>query len=120
MTSVATTIADGVSIFTPPDRIGEESGNASREPILQTDLVALFVQLAKGVGALTVSSATRIRDPWITFEHTRTTTNGQRFPHHLLISSLDWSAQEAAEIRLRLLPFEDDWNAPGMEIYDAL
>lgn len=120
MTSVATTFADGVSVFTPLDRIGEMSWDASREAILPTDVVALFVQLAKGVGTLAVSSATRIRDPWITFEHTRTTTNGQTFHHHNLISSLGWSAQEAAEIRLRLLPFEDDWNAPGMEIYDAL
>lgn len=119
MTSVATMSADGVSIFTPPGRIGEESWEASLAPIQPTDVVALFVQLAKGGGTLAVSSVTRIRDPWITFEHTRTTTDGQLF-HHLLISSLGWSAQEAAEIRLRLLPFEDDWNAPGMELYDAL
>ena len=120
MTSVTTTLSGGVSTSKPPDRIGEESWDASRESILPTDVVALFVQLAKGVGTLAVSSTTRIRDPWITFEHTRTTTNGQVFRPHLLISSLGWSAQEAAEIRLRLLPFEDDWNAPGMEIYDAL
>ena len=120
MTSVTTTFADGVSVFTPPDCIGEESWDASREPIVPTDVVAHFVQLANGVGALAVSSATRIRDPWITFEHTRTTTNGQTVHHHLLISSPGWSAEEAAEIRLRLLPFEDDWDAPGMEIYDAL
>jgi hypothetical protein len=120
MTSVATTFANGISVFTPPDRIGEELGDASREPILPTDVVALFVQLAKGVGTLAATSATRIRDPWITFEHTRTTTNGQTIPRHLLISSLGWSAQEAAEIRLRLLPFEEDWNAPGMDLYDAL
>jgi hypothetical protein len=120
MTSVATTSVNGVSVFPPPARIGEESCGASREPIEPTDVVALFVHMAKGVGALAVSSVTRIRDPWITFEHTRTTTNGQTVHHHLLISSLGWSDQEAAEIRLRLLPFEDDWNAPGMELYDAL
>jgi len=120
MTSVATTFGAGVNGFALPVRIGEESWEASRAPIQPTDVVALFVQLAKGAGTLVVSSATRIRDPWITSEHTRTTTNGQMSHHQNLISSLGWSVQEAAEIRLRLLPFEDDWNAPGMEIYDAL
>ena len=120
MTNVATTFGEGVSVFTPPNRIGEEPWEALRAPIQPTDVVALFMQLAKGIGTLVVSSATRIPDPWIALEHSRTTANGQTFPRHLLISSLGWSAQEAAQIRLRLLPFEDDWNAPGMEIYDAL
>jgi len=26
----------------------------------------------------------------------------------------------AAELRQRLLTFEEDWNAPGMEVYDKL
>ena len=26
----------------------------------------------------------------------------------------------AAELRHRLLTFEEDWNAPGMEVYDKL
>jgi len=28
--------------------------------------------------------------------------------------------EQAAELRQRLLPFEEDWNAPGMEAYDDL
>lgn len=27
---------------------------------------------------------------------------------------------EAAELRRRLAPFDEDWNAPGMEAYDRL
>lgn len=30
------------------------------------------------------------------------------------------SPEMAAELRGRLLPFADDWNAPGMEAYDEL
>jgi hypothetical protein len=26
----------------------------------------------------------------------------------------------SASVRLSLLPFEQDWNAPGMDLYDAL
>ena len=29
-----------------------------------------------------------------------------------------FSAELAAELRQRLLTFEEDWNAPGMEAYD--
>ena len=30
------------------------------------------------------------------------------------------SPEMAADLRQRLLPFEEDWNAPGMEAYDEL
>lgn len=36
------------------------------------------------------------------------------------IDELGWTTQEAAETRARLASFEDDWNAPGMEIYDEV
>jgi hypothetical protein len=119
MTSAATALADGPNAFTAVGLVAEKAWNPSGEAIMPTDLVALFVQLGRGVGALGASSATRIRDPWITFEHSRT-TNGQTQQDHLLISDLGWSLQEAAEVRLRLLPFEEDWNAPEMDAYDAL
>ena len=119
MTDAATVLADGFSGITAPGAISEELRGTSREPIPPTDVVALFVGLSKGIGTLALSSATRIRDPWVMVEHTRTTTNGQTFQHHL-ISNLASSAEEAAEIRLRLLPFEDDWTAPGMDVYDTL
>lgn len=31
-----------------------------------------------------------------------------------------WTEREAAETRARLKSFEADWEAPGMEAYDAL
>jgi hypothetical protein len=30
------------------------------------------------------------------------------------------SMEQAADMRSRVLSFEDDWNAPGMEVYDEL
>lgn len=31
-----------------------------------------------------------------------------------------WTTGQAAETRSRLKSFEEDWNTPGMEAYDAL
>jgi hypothetical protein len=42
----------------------------------------------------------------------------QYFP--LLVADLGWTPLEALEIRSSLATFEEDWNAPGMEIYDEL
>lgn len=36
------------------------------------------------------------------------------------IDQLGWSAIETLETHLRLRSFAEDWNAPGMEAYDAL
>jgi hypothetical protein len=36
------------------------------------------------------------------------------------IRNLRWTTAEALETYLRLKIFEEDWNAPGMEGYDAL
>ncbi len=38
----------------------------------------------------------------------------------LLIKDLGWSSTQAIAARSRLQSFEDDWNAPGMELYDDL
>lgn len=38
----------------------------------------------------------------------------------LLISDLGWSEAEAQETYYRLLAFQEDWEAPGMEAYDEL
>lgn len=38
----------------------------------------------------------------------------------LLISNLGWAQEEAADIYHRLQSFAEDWDAPGMELYDAL
>lgn len=36
------------------------------------------------------------------------------------LSQLGWSKEETQQIRSQLLCFEQDWNAPGMDAYDAL
>jgi hypothetical protein len=38
----------------------------------------------------------------------------------LLVSDLDWSAEEAQETRSCLAALEEDWDAPGLEAYDHL
>ncbi len=38
----------------------------------------------------------------------------------LLIEDLGWSKMEASETRNQLASFEEDWDAPGMELYDEL
>ena len=38
----------------------------------------------------------------------------------LLISNLGWTQEEAADTYHRLRSFAEDWDAPGMERYDAL
>jgi hypothetical protein len=34
------------------------------------------------------------------------------------VADLGWSREEAVLTRARLLAFEEDWNAPGMDAYD--
>lgn len=41
-------------------------------------------------------------------------------PRPLLIRDLGWTEAEAAAIRAQLATFEEDWDAPGMDAYDAL
>ena len=35
------------------------------------------------------------------------------------IEELGWTKEQAAETRSKLMSFDQDWNAPGMEAYDA-
>ena len=37
----------------------------------------------------------------------------------LYVADLGWSREEAWVTRARLSSFEEDWDAPGMDIYDA-
>jgi hypothetical protein len=88
---------------------------------LQTNWIDLLIRQG-GVfgGNCTISSMTSISDPWSETDQSRTATLQLRHHPPLLIRDLGWSRQEAAEVRLRLALFEDDWNAPGMDAYDAL
>lgn len=40
--------------------------------------------------------------------------------HKPSIRLLGWTKEDAFEARARLISFEDDWNAPGMEAYDEI
>jgi hypothetical protein len=37
-----------------------------------------------------------------------------------LLKDIGIGPEEAAEIRISMLSFEEAWNAPGMEVYDDL
>ncbi len=87
---------------------------------LSTGWISLFVDQRVATGAWTDSSMTSIPDPWSESDRNRTATRRLERRHPLLVRDLGWSRREAAEIRRRLLPFEEDWNAPGMDAYDAL
>ena len=41
-------------------------------------------------------------------------------PRGIDLTERGWTEADAAEARARLRSFDDDWNAPGMEAYDAL
>lgn len=41
-------------------------------------------------------------------------------PKARLVSDLGWSLAEVVDTRNRLSSFEEDWDAPGMELYDEL
>jgi len=41
-------------------------------------------------------------------------------PSRLLVSDLGWSREQAAAIRAQLAPFEEGWDSPEMDAYDAL
>jgi hypothetical protein len=53
-------------------------------------------------------------------ETSQVSTVKQTTPVKHSIQELGWTEEEAAEIRNRLAAFEEDWDAPGMEIYDEL
>jgi hypothetical protein len=53
-------------------------------------------------------------------EASQVSTVKQTTPVKHSIQELGWTEEQAAEIRNRLAAFEEDWDAPGMEIYDDL
>lgn len=63
------------------------------------------------------STVTSSIDVWVTEPSDSSTNMDQRL---LLLSKLAWTPEEILETRARLSTFEQDWDAPGMEIYDEL
>jgi hypothetical protein len=53
-------------------------------------------------------------------ETSQVSTVKQATPAKHMIQELGWTEEQTAEIRNRLAAFEEDWDAPGMEIYDDL
>ena len=45
---------------------------------------------------------------------------GSQAKAKLLLANLGWAADDVRKARGRLLAFEKDWGAPGMEEYDNL
>jgi hypothetical protein len=47
-------------------------------------------------------------------------TNGRERRGEIDLASRGITPEQAAEMRNRVISFEEDWNAPGMEVYDEL
>jgi len=47
-------------------------------------------------------------------------TNGKERRGEINLAARGITPQQAAEMRNRVISFEEDWNAPGMEVYDEL
>jgi hypothetical protein len=120
MTSIDAAFDQSTTIIGPRLYFGVGSWNPGAARNLPTDVISLTVYRRHGIELFSGSSTTRIRDPWVTTEYSRTTTNGAVDRRLLRLSDLGWSQDEAAEVRMRLIQFEDDWDSPGMEAYDAL
>lgn len=66
-------------------------------------------------------STTSISDPWSIEQSIRdAVVTVSTAANKILVRDLGWTREQAIETRLRLRAFEEDWDAPGMEIYDEL
>lgn len=68
-----------------------------------------------------LTTMTSMFDPWsneLSIRHAVVTIPTQ--VKRMLIEDLGWTREQAIETRLRLRAFEEDWDAPGMELYDEL
>ena len=68
-----------------------------------------------------LTTMTLISDPWSNEQSIRdAAVTVPTTVKKMLIQNLGWTREQAIETRLRLRVFEEDWNAPGMELYDEL
>ncbi len=67
------------------------------------------------------TNMTSMFDPWSIEQSNRdavvTFSTGVK---RMLVENLGWTREQAIETRLRLSVSEEDWDAPGMELYDEL
>jgi hypothetical protein len=54
------------------------------------------------------------------FQPSKTPSETACSAHALLVRDLGWTEGDAADTYRRLRPFEEDWDAPGMDAYDEL
>ncbi|HWQ69580.1 MAG TPA: hypothetical protein VN494_06470, partial [Patescibacteria group bacterium] len=95
-------------------------GSSERPPEMGLDFLCM-AKVAGFVVSLAVSSVTVMTDPWLTEQMYRdAVVTVHTAPTKMLIGDLGWTREQAYETRLRLRAFEEDWDAPGMEIYDEL
>ena len=68
-----------------------------------------------------LTTMTLISDPWSNEQSIRdAAVTVPTTVKRMLIQNLGWTREQTIETRLRLRVFEEDWNAPGMELYDEL
>jgi len=73
------------------------------------------------IGSLTGLVREHLGDTASEIHESIAAATGQASSHRpLLISDLGWTQSQALEARVRLTAFEEDWDAPGMELYDQL
>ncbi len=109
--------------------VGSESAGSALQwihdqiatPPWRSNVIALLRQYPTNQATqIDKSTLSSIRDPWIQDYGYAVATFRPRIQGGLLVSDLGWSLEKAAETRLRLQHFEEDWDAPGMAAYDAL
>lgn len=112
------TVDLGVNKMRPSLRgsLWQNSQEANLQPVFE-----VFHLPAGYKNFLARGSATSIPDPWLIEEvlHNAVVTVGTA-PSRLLVRDLGWTREQTIETRHRLATFEEDWNAPGMEVYDDL
>lgn len=89
----------------------------SGQPV--TDLIALLSLYGLSplvCGTMSTTALTKVWEPMVLFEVRTAPTTARG----LSVVNLGWSMEEVIETRMRLRVFEEDWDAPGMEAYDAL
>ena len=80
-------------------------------------LLKLHLIYAVGIVA---SPVTSLSDIWFEDIRKEVSTTSEPRKRLLVISDLGWTPEEALATYHRLQAFQDDWNVPGMELYDEL
>lgn len=103
-----------------PSAMASELWRESRvTPYIQSYDLPYLQQVPLDPNLLT--TMTSMFDPWsheLSVRHTVVTV--PTLVKRMLIEDFGWTREQIIETRLRLRVFEEDWDAPGMELYDKL